>query len=122
MTMTTSIANARAQLSALLHAISINQAQFADVLAWIDEHFLTQNVAFSNGDIRNDMHENQGSAKVFALAQRLHLNRLDTLSLFCEHYQAVLDNPHGNNHANIRAFMQYDFAGLSSLDGVLQPR
>ncbi|MEC7118984.1 MAG: HopJ type III effector protein, partial [Pseudomonadota bacterium] len=41
-----------------------------------------------------------------------HLSATDTLSLFAEHYQAVLANPAGTDHQNIRKFKKYGWAGF----------
>ena len=40
------------------------------------------------------------------------LDQEDTLTLFAEHYQSVLATPDGNDHQNIRNFMQTGWAGI----------
>ena len=40
------------------------------------------------------------------------LSREDTLLLFAEHYRAVLDDPEGTNHQNIRQFMENGWEGV----------
>ena len=60
----------------------------------------------------NAADQNQGSAKVFAFAKLNELSKEDTLKLFAEHYQSVLDTPEGEDHQNIRQFI------LNGWDGV----
>lgn len=98
--------------SALLHGISIGEVSFKDVIAFIDSNYHYTPVAFQNGEISNPAGTNEGSAKVFSFAKLHGLNQLDTLALFAEHYQAVLANPNGTDHANIRNFMHYGWQGF----------
>jgi len=42
----------------------------------------------------------------------LYLNPEQTLSLFAEHYAAVLATPEATDHQNIRQFMQNGWAGI----------
>ena len=72
-----------------------------------------QPTAFKKGDAYNEATQNQGSAKVFAFAQLNGLSPEDTLYLFAEHYQAVLDTPAGTDHQNIRQFMANGWAGIT---------
>ncbi len=78
--------------------------QFVDVLAFIDQHYDYRPVSFTNGMQYNPAGTNKGSAKIFGFAQLHRLSQGDTLKLFCEHYQAVLTNPNGTDHPNIRNF------------------
>jgi LL-diaminopimelate aminotransferase len=41
------------------------------------------------------------------------------LELFCEHYKAVLSDPNGENHPNIRAFMKSGWPGIDFTDEYL---
>lgn len=44
---------------------------------------------------------------------QLHgLSEIETMRLFCEHYQNVLDTPEGDSHANIRCFMLNGWEGI----------
>jgi hypothetical protein len=86
--------------------------QFNDVITWIDQHYAFTPTAFQNGAQNNGANQNNGSCKVFALALMLGLSAEQTLHLFCEHYQAVLNHPDGSDHQNIRQFMQHGFDGL----------
>lgn len=74
-------------------------------------------VAFTNGSVKNKAGENTASAAIFAYAIEMELSKDKTLALFGEHYQNVLDNPKGTNHANIRSFMVNGFDGINFPDG-----
>ena len=86
--------------------------RFADTLAFIDRHYHYQPSAFRNGPVSNSAEQNQGSCKVLALALDQGLTDQQTLHCFAEHYQAVLADPEGSDHANIRALMQQGLAGV----------
>lgn len=96
----------------LLLQLQAGTAQFAEVLAFIDAHYAYQATAFDNGSLHNRQDQNQGSAKVFSLAKLHQLSPEQTLQLFAEHYQAVLASPDGNDHQNIRQFMQHGWDGI----------
>ena len=96
----------------LLAQLKDGTAKFADVLAFIEAHYQHTPTAFKNGAQSNAATENQGSAKVFSFAKLQGLNQADTLSLFAEHYAAVLTTPDATDHQNIRQFMQNDWDGI----------
>lgn len=96
----------------LLAKLKSGEVKFADVIAFIDAHFEHHPIAFKNGQHTNAATENQGSAKVFSFAQLNNLNPVDTLSLFAEHYRAVLDTPNAIDHQNIRQFMVHGWDGI----------
>lgn len=100
------------QISILLNGIKQDTAVFKDILAFIDARYQHQPTAFKNGEAYNEATQNQGSARVFAFAQLNGLSKEDTLQLFAEHYNSVLDTPNGSDHQNIRQFMQYGWDGL----------
>lgn len=85
-----------------VEAITKRNHQFADTLAFVSTWYDFTPTAFSNGDVHNNSQENQGSAKVIALATELGLSRQQLLYCFGEHYREVLATPHGNNHFNLR--------------------
>ena len=86
---------------------------FDETLAVIDESYVFTETGFDNGDQRNEAGQNSGSCKVFAFAQRHQLSNQQTLHMFAQYYRDdVLSNPNGNDHQNIRQFMQHGFAGL----------
>jgi hypothetical protein len=100
------------QLLELISASKSNALAFTDVIKFIDTYYQHQPVAFKNGDVDNEATQNQGSAKVFAFGQINGLGATDTLYLFAEHYQAVMADPTGTNHQNIRQFMMHGWPGV----------
>lgn len=96
----------------LLEKLQQGQAKFTDVLAFIDAAYQHTPTAFKNGLQHNAATENQGSAKVLSFAQLQGLDAAQTLSLFAEHYQAVLATPEGTDHQNIRQFMLNGWSGV----------
>ncbi|WP_180104135.1 HopJ type III effector protein [Acinetobacter sp. YH12108] len=97
----------------LLAQLAAGEAKFADVIAYIDAHYAHTPTAFKNGQQVNAATENQGSAKVFSFAQLNSLDQAQTLSLFAEHYAAVLATPEATDHQNIRQFMQNGWDGIA---------
>ncbi|WP_320827676.1 HopJ type III effector protein [Reinekea sp.] len=86
---------------------------FDQVLNAINAEFDFSPTAFSNGELRNSAEQNQGSCQVLSFAHQAGLSQTHTLSLFAEHYRAVLADPGGSNHANIRQFIQRGWRGVS---------
>ena len=86
--------------------------QFAEVIALIDSMYQFTPTAFQNGNLRNNADQNQGSCKIFSFAQIHQLDQQQTLNCFAEHYRAVQQNPQGDDHANIRQFMQHGWQGI----------
>ena len=80
--------------------------QFETTLTFIEQHYTYTASAFSNGSVLNSVNENQGSCKVFALAQLLQLSQLQTLKCFGQHYRDVLATPEVNNHHNLRRVLK----------------
>lgn len=99
-------------ISDLLQKIKNGELNFKEVLAFIDEHYQHTPTAFKNGNQYNAATENQGSARVFAFGKQQNLSKNDTLKLFAEHYDAVLQNPDGTDHQNIRQFMVHGWEGI----------
>ena len=96
----------------LLDQLQAGTAKFSDVIAFIEARYHHTPTAFTNGKQANAATENQGSAKVFSFAQLNGLNQAETLSLFAEHYAAVLATPDATDHQNIRQFMQNGWEGI----------
>lgn len=101
------------QLLMLISAAKQGAVLFSEVIKLIETHYNHQSTAFKNGDVYNQAAQNQGSAKVFACAQLNNLSAADTLWLFAEHYQSVLDNPDATDHQNIRQFMAHGWSGVA---------
>lgn len=100
------------EINALLRKLKAELISFKDVIEFIEERYRHTPAAFKNGDAYNEATQNQGSAKVFAFAQLNNLSAADTLYLFAEHYKAVLANPEGTDHQNIRQFMAHGWGGI----------
>ena len=78
---------------------------FEDTLSFIDEYFDFTPSAFSNGPVQNSAEQNQGSCKVFSLAQLLPLTQQQALACFGQHYRDVLATPEVDNHHNLRRLL-----------------
>jgi hypothetical protein len=100
------------KLIALLSDLKTHSATFNEVITFIESHYHHQPTAFKNGDAFNEATQNQGSAKVFAFAQLHQLTKEDTLYLFAEHYEEVLNSPNAVDHQNIRQFMAQGWKGI----------
>jgi len=100
------------QLPTLIKSLKDNLLPFKEVIAFIETYYQHQPTAFKNGELHNEATQNQGSAKVFTFAQLNGLDKEDTLYLFAEHYQSVLNNPGGTDHQNIRQFMIHGWPGI----------
>jgi len=100
-------------ISTLLKNLKEDSLLFKAVIEFIETHYQHKPTAFKNGALHNEATQNQGSAKVFAFAQLNTLDKGDTLYLFAEHYQSVLENADGTDHQNIRQFMIHGWPGIA---------
>ena len=100
------------QLPTLIKKLKDNSLSFKEVIEFIETYYQHQPTAFKNGELHNEATQNQGSAKVFTFAQLNELDKEDTLYLFAEHYQSVLNSPDGADHQNIRQFMIHGWPGI----------
>lgn len=109
------------ELSALIHQADNNVVLFHDVISTIKRHYECRPCGFRTGcgterETVNHAGTNAGSCLLLAFARRLGLDAQTTLQLYGEHYRSVLADPHGHEHANIRAFMANGWAGVT-MDG-----
>lgn len=88
------------------------QFQFAETLAFVAEHYDYRPSAFRNGSVDNASGQNEGSCKTLGLALLENFSLEETLRAFGEHFRAVLANPAGNDHANIRALQDTGLGGV----------
>lgn len=86
---------------------------FAEVIATIDANYSFTPSFFKNGDVVNEENQNNGSCKVFSFAKMHQLSEKETLFLFGEHYQKVLETPSDADHQNIRNFMKFGWNGIA---------
>lgn len=97
--------------------------EFDEVIAAIDANFDYTPTAFRNGDTENPAGSNEGSCKIFAFARLSGLSENETLHCFGKYYRDdVLANPGGDDHANIRNFMQHGWNGISFNTTALAPK
>ena len=86
---------------------------FDDTLSLIEEHYVFQETAFQNGEISNAAGQNNGSCKIFAFGRINNLTEEQTLNCFGDYYRKdVLENPNGDDHQNIRNFIQHEWQGI----------
>jgi len=98
----------------------LQKLSFKEIIAYIDDNFEYTASSFKNGNLMNAESENQGSAKTLYFAKLNNLSVEDTLRLFAEHSQAVLEDKEGSSHQNIRNFMQNGWEGVVFEKEVLQ--
>lgn len=94
-----------------------NAISFDKVMEYIDEHYEYTPTGFTNGvkgdQVVNKAGQNEGSCKIFAFAKMVNLNERDTLACFGKFYlDDVLNNPNGDDHANIRTFIRHGWKGI----------
>lgn len=86
---------------------------FQDTIQIIEENYDFEPTAFKNGNQYNNAGENNGSCKIFSFAKLQNLSKESTLACFGSYYfEDVLKNPDGNDHQNIRNFMQFGWDGI----------
>ncbi len=91
-----------------------HEIQFKDVIAFIDAHYDFTPTRFTNGNTVNEADQNNGSCKVFSFAKLNALSKDETLALFGDFYRTdVLQNPDGEDHQNIRNFIEFGWDGIS---------
>lgn len=86
---------------------------FQESIQVIESNYHFEPTAFQNGNQFNKAGENNGSCKIFAFAKLQNFSKEDTLACFGAYYfDEVLNNPDGNDHQNIRNFMQTGWDGI----------
>jgi len=100
-------------LNDFLTKLSAEQGpEFEDTQTLIANLYTYTPTAFSNGEVNNEAGQNEGSCKIFAFAKEQGLDQEATLRCFGRFYQDVLNTPEGDDHANIRNFMQHGWDGV----------
>lgn len=94
-----------------------DNVDFDQVIDCIDQNYEYTPTYFTNGHghdlVNNQPGSNEGSCKVFAFATLHGLDEKETLACFGKYYREdVLNNPQGNDHANIRTFMRHGWSGI----------
>lgn len=91
-----------------------NTVSFTDTINVIEANYSFKETSFTNGKITNNAGQNSGSCKLFAFAKLNNLSKEETLTCFGDYYRIdVLQNPNGNDHQNIRNFMQFGWNGIA---------
>lgn len=99
------------------------QIEFEQTIATIESTYDFTPTAFKNGETSNEAGQNNGSCKIFAFAQLNALTTEQTLHCFGRYYrQDVLDNPQGDDHQNIRNFIENGWAGIQFEAEALQSK
>ena len=103
----------------LLNILKTQPAEsgFDDVMSVVQENYNYTPTAFVNGKdelrITNEAGTNHGSCKIFGFAKLHQLSVEQTLNCFGDYYRKdVLENLEGNDHKNIRAFIQYGWEAV----------
>ncbi len=115
-------------LNRFISKLNSNQkVSFDDTMTIINAAYHYTPTSFTNGlatdSLSNEAGTNEGSCKIFAFAQLNKLDKSQTLNLFGDYYQDVLDTPNGSDHQNIRNFMQYGWDGIQfSEHNTLRPK
>ena len=104
-------------LADLLDRLKRAEADFEDVIAFVNAGYDYPPTRFSNGlgadPVVNDAGKNEGSCRGFALARLHQLSVEDTVQLFGRFYREdVLKHPQHDDHANIRRFLKDGWAGI----------
>ncbi len=103
------------------------RVSFAESMRIIDEYYTFRPVQFTNGprpdQVANQAGTNEGSCKILAFDKLQGLKETEALALFGDYYwRDVLEHPDGDNHANIRTFLQYGWAHIRFFGEALSPR
>lgn len=85
---------------------------FPETIAHIDENYIFTPTTFKNGNQINNAGENNGSCKIFTFAKLHQLTKEETLILFGDFYQDVLNTPDATDHQNIRNFITFGWDGI----------
>lgn len=115
------------ELRQLISRHADQSLNFQDVMTLIRRHYECTPVAFRTGvgttvEVANPAGTNAASSQLLAFARRLGLDEQTTLNLYAEHYRAVLSDPGGNSHGNIRAFIAAGWPGVVLADNPLRLR
>ncbi len=101
---------------------SPEKLDFSDVIQVIEANYNYTPVNFSCGDAVNNAGSNEGSCKILAFAKMHNISANKTPWLFGHFYREdVLKHPDGQDHANIRNFINVGWDGVSFEQDPLLP-
>ncbi|GMH76677.1 hypothetical protein TrLO_g9466 [Triparma laevis f. longispina] len=92
--------------------------KFEEFIEMITSCYETGLIEWKNGDITNAAGENEGSAHLLSFAALADLNKDQTLGLWAQYYEDVLNTPDGTDHGNIRNFMEKGWEGVEFYNGI----
>ncbi len=96
---------------------------FADTMAVIESLYDFTPTAFTNGELHNEAGQNNGSCKLFAFARLQGFDQQQTLACFGAFYRDdVLGHPDGQDHQNIRNFINHGWEGIEFSGQPLTPK
>lgn len=106
---------------------SPESTQFDEVIETINDYYEYTPTRFTNGSgdnkVTNEAGANEGSCKIFSFAKLHSLDESQTLHCFGRYYREdVLENPEGNDHANIRNFIASGWKGIHFEGEALKPK
>jgi hypothetical protein len=87
--------------------------EFDAVISGIDAGYDMTEVEFEVNGLKSAPGSNVGSAKLLSFGVLAGLSKEETLALFGQYYRDVCANPSGDDHPNIRNFMQAGWDGVS---------
>lgn len=94
-----------------------NTLLFEDSMQVIETNYTFKPCMFKNGDLINEINQNNVSCKIFAFASIQELTKEQTLACFGEYYfNDVLKFPEKEGHQNIRNFMRFGWDNISFED------
>lgn len=101
-------------LDDFLHTLSNSPEEitFSLSISTIDTYYQFTPTAFQNAGLDNPAGTNNGSCKIFSFGLLHKLSEQQTLALFAQYYQDVLNTPDGDDHQNIRHFMRHGWSGI----------
>ncbi|MCX4188349.1 HopJ type III effector protein [Methylophaga sp. OBS4] len=89
------------------------KVEFDDTMAVIETNYAFTPTAFRNGECQNAAGQNNGSCKILAFGMVNQLSPEQTLACFGRFYRDdVLGNPNGDDHQNIRNFINSGWGGV----------
>ncbi len=103
----------RMNITDLIQMANQKPVEFQSTMQVIEDNYDFTETEFKNGETLNLAGTNNGSCKLFAFAKLQKLDEQTTLNLFGDFYSKdVLENPEGEDHQNIRNFMQFGWNGI----------
>jgi ureidoglycolate hydrolase len=96
---------------------------FNDVMQVISDNYEYSSSTFINAQLVNQAGTNEGSCKIFAFAKLHNLSEQATLNCFGQYYREdVIKHPSGDDHGNIRSFINNGWQGITFENNVLKAK